>query len=54
MLKCECATCGYTVRAARKWLELAEAPLCLIEDHGAIEHEPLDADGGEGEGKDGK
>src|SRR3546814_937740 len=23
MLKCECATCGYTVRTARKWLELA-------------------------------
>src|SRR3546814_9943196 len=21
MLKCECATCGYTVRTARKWLE---------------------------------
>ena len=34
MLKCECATCGYTVRTARKWLEQAGAPLCPIEDHG--------------------
>jgi hypothetical protein len=31
MLKCECATCGYTVRTARKWLEQAGAPLCPIE-----------------------
>jgi hypothetical protein len=49
MLKCECATCGYTVRTARKWLELAGAPLCPIEDHGQMEHEPLD-DEDEGEG----
>lgn len=42
MLKCECATCGYTVRTARKWLESAGAPLCPIEDHGRMEHEPLD------------
>jgi hypothetical protein len=35
MLKCECATCGYTVRTARKWLEQAGAPLCPIEGHGA-------------------
>ena len=52
MLKCECATCGYTVRTARKWLEQAGAPLCPIEDHGQMEHEPLDDDsedeGGEG------
>ena len=51
MLKCECATCGYTVRTARKWLELAGAPLCPIEDHGRMEHEPLD-DGSEDEGGD--
>ncbi len=52
MLKCECATCGYTVRTARKWLELAGAPLCPIEDHGQMQHEPLDADedGDEDEG----
>ena len=47
MLKCECATCGYTVRTARKWLEQAGAPLCPIEDHGRMEHEPLDDDEGE-------
>ena len=45
MLKCECATCGYTVRTARKWLEQAGAPLCPIEDHGQMEHEPLDDEG---------
>ncbi|WCP16226.1 hypothetical protein sphantq_04722 (plasmid) [Sphingobium sp. AntQ-1] len=45
MLKCECATCGYTVRTARKWLELAGAPLCPIEDHGQMEHELLDDEG---------
>jgi hypothetical protein len=44
MLKCECATCGYTVRTARKWLEQAGAPLCPIEDHGQMSHEPLDDD----------
>jgi len=31
MLKCECSTCGYTVRTARKWLETVGAPLCPIE-----------------------
>src|SRR3546814_2684356 len=49
MLKCECATCGYTVRTARKWLELAGAPLCPIEDHGQMQHEPLDDDEAEPE-----
>ena len=42
MLKCECATCGYTVRTARKWLETAGAPLCPIEDHGPMHHDMLD------------
>jgi hypothetical protein len=28
MLKCECATCGYTVRITRKWLMLAGPPIC--------------------------
>ncbi len=44
MLKCECVTCGYTVRTARKWLEEAGAPLCPIEGHGAMRHDPLDED----------
>jgi peptide subunit release factor 1 (eRF1) len=44
MLKCECGTCGYTVRTARKWLEQAGAPLCPIEGHGQMSHEPLDDD----------
>lgn len=43
MLKCECATCGYTVRTARKWLESAGAPLCPAEGHGPMVHDPLDA-----------
>jgi len=45
MLKCECQACGYTVRTARKWLETAGAPLCPIEGHGPMRHEPLDSDG---------
>ncbi|MAX14051.1 transcription elongation protein SprT [Sphingobium sp. GW456-12-10-14-TSB1] len=44
MLKCECQACGYTVRTARKWLELAGASLCPIKDHGRMKHEPLDED----------
>jgi hypothetical protein len=28
MLKCECLTCGYTVRITRKWLTLAGPPIC--------------------------
>jgi len=28
MLKCECSTCGYTVRITRKWLTLAGPPIC--------------------------
>jgi hypothetical protein len=27
MLKCECSTCGYTVRITRKWLTLAGPPI---------------------------
>lgn len=45
MLKCECQACGYTVRTARKWLETAGAPLCPIEGHGPMHHDPLDSDG---------
>jgi hypothetical protein len=28
MLKCECSTCGYTVRITRKWLDAAGPPIC--------------------------
>ena len=44
MLKCECPACGYTVRTARKWLEMAGAPLCPIPGHGAMRHDMLDGD----------
>ena len=44
MLKCECEACGYTVRIARKWLETAGAPLCPIEGHGPMRHDPIDSD----------
>ncbi|WP_327753217.1 transcription elongation protein SprT (plasmid) [Sphingobium sp. SJ10-10] len=44
LLKCECATCGYTLRTARKWLEQAGAPLCPIEGHGPMQHDLLDED----------
>ncbi|KAK0342005.1 hypothetical protein LTR94_024042 [Friedmanniomyces endolithicus] len=53
MLKCECATCGYTARTARKWLEQAGAPLCPIEDHGQMSHEALDDDSEDEGGEDG-
>lgn len=28
LLKCRCASCGYTVRTTRKWLDLAGPPIC--------------------------
>lgn len=37
LLKAECVCCGYTVRLARKWLEMAGAPLCPLtgcDNHG--------------------
>ena len=46
MLKCECATCGYTVRTARKWLETVGAPLCPVNGHGPMRHDALDSDDG--------
>ena len=50
MFKCECEACGYTVRTARKWLETAGAPVCPIEGHGPMQHDPLDSDdAGEGD-----
>lgn len=42
LLKCECETCGYTVRTARKWLETIGAPLCPTAGHGAMRHDLLD------------
>ncbi|KAJ8139604.1 hypothetical protein OY671_007187 [Metschnikowia pulcherrima] len=53
MSKCECATCGYTARTARKWLEQAGAPLCPIEDHGQMSHEASDDDSEDEGGEDG-
>ncbi|KKI21914.1 SprT-like domain-containing protein [Sphingomonas sp. Ag1] len=44
LLKCECEACGYTVRTARKWLELVGAPLCPVEDHGPMRHDPFNGD----------
>lgn len=35
MIKAECATCGYTVRLSRKWLEQG-APRCSVQAHGAM------------------
>jgi hypothetical protein len=42
LLKCECEACGYTVRTARKWLELAGAPSCPIKGHGVMRHDPVE------------
>src|SRR3546814_17203230 len=54
LLKCECATGGYTVRTARKWRELAGAPRCPIEDHGRMEQGPRDEGSEAGGGEDGE
>ena len=32
LIKCECAECGYTVRAARSWLDSAGAPICPLDN----------------------
>lgn len=48
MIKCECATCGYTVRAARKWIEEVGAPHCPA--HGEMVAALPDAEEDEGEG----
>jgi hypothetical protein len=36
--------CGlrFIVRVVCKWLELAGAPVCPIEGHGAMRHDPID------------
>ncbi len=37
LIKCECATCGYTARTTAKWLNALGAPICPGEDHGTME-----------------
>ena len=44
MLKCACGRCGYTVRVARKWLEIA-APVCPVCEVKLTERQPLEAPG---------
>lgn len=44
MLKCSCPTCDYTVRLARKWLEIAE-PLCPVDKISMPPAVPLDGGG---------
>jgi len=52
MIKCECATCGYTARTTRKWLESVGAPICPGEGHGRMQHDPIDDEDAEGEDGD--
>lgn len=49
MLKCECAACGYTARTTRKWLEDAGTPICPVDGHGPMAHDPLTGPGDDGE-----
>jgi len=42
MLKCECSTCGYTVRITRKWLDLAGPPICPTDKIKLISTRPKD------------
>lgn len=47
LLKAECATCGYTVRVTKKWLELG-APFCgHIKAHGRLVCEDMEDEGGD-------
>lgn len=48
LIKCECASCGYTVRVARKWIDELGAPVCPADDHGQMIAE-LPAEEGEPE-----
>jgi hypothetical protein len=45
MIKCECETCGYIVRTARRWIEEMGAPHCPA--HGPMTCELPDEDQGE-------
>jgi hypothetical protein len=47
MIKCECGTCGFTVRTTKKWLDDVGAPHCP--KHGEMSVELPDEDGGEAE-----
>ena len=47
LLKAECATCGYTVRVTKKWIDESGAPHCGVKSHGR-----MDCDVGEEEGEE--
>lgn len=49
LLKAECGTCGYVVRLAKKWLEVAGAPYCGVKAHGRMVCDDFEDDEGEGE-----
>ena len=36
MVKCECSTCHYIARTAKKWIMEAGAPICPQKGHGAM------------------
>ena len=41
LIKCECATCGYTVRTTLKWIAMG-APICPVEDEeSGDDHGPM-------------
>jgi hypothetical protein len=44
LIKCECSTCGYVVRTARKWIEEKGAPICPTRGHGQMTAELPDGD----------
>jgi hypothetical protein len=55
LLKCECETCGYTVRVTRKWVEDAGTPICPTDQTSmacdAIDDEDAE-DGDDNDGED--
>jgi hypothetical protein len=46
LIKCECNTCGYTVRTTAKWLDDVGAPYCGVKSHGRMntDHETEDGE----------
>lgn len=47
LVKCQCPTCGYPVRATRKWLDAAGAPICPVD--GQVMKFEAEPEEGEGE-----
>lgn len=52
MIKCECLTCNYVVRTAKKWIMDAGAPICPTKGHGPMVADMPEDDDDTEEGED--